>query len=89
MLSRESCIFAALASLLFQPLLILVFPSYIYMSVFGFSIQGSSSEDVPVALQCLEEMLKKRRKQVVSRIYHNIEYKCLCEFVVSTGVSIS
>ena len=26
--------------------------------------KGFSSQDVPVVLQCLEEMLKKRRKQV-------------------------
>ena len=30
----------------------------------GCGFEGCSSQDVPVALQCLEEMLKKRRKQV-------------------------
>ena len=39
---------------------------FIYMYILGFSMQGGSSQDVPVALQCLEEMLKKRRKQVIS-----------------------
>ena len=39
-------------------------------------MQGGSSQDVPVALQCLEEMLKKRRKQVISCIYQNVTYKC-------------
>lgn len=38
---------------------------------------GSSSEDVPVALQCLEEMLKKRRKQVpVQRVAGFVKRLC-------------
>ena len=49
---------------------------FIYVYIFGFSMQGGSSQDVPVALQCLEEMLKKRRKQVISCIYQNVTYKC-------------
>lgn len=32
--------------------------------LYGCAFEGCSSQDVPVALQCLEEMLKKRRKQV-------------------------
>ena len=51
---------------------------FIYVYIFYFSVQGGSSQDVPVALQCLEEMLKKRRKQVISCIYQNFTYKCLC-----------
>ena len=45
----------------------LIFFSYfffLYVYIFGFSVQGGSSQDEPVALQCLEEMLKKRRKQL-------------------------
>ena len=49
---------------------------FIYVYILGFSMQGGSSQDVPVALQCLEEMLKKRRKQVISCIYQNVTYKC-------------
>ena len=49
---------------------------FIYVYIFGFSMRGGSSQDVPVALQCLEEMLKKRRKQVISCIYQNVTYKC-------------
>ena len=47
-----------------------------YVYILGFSMQGGSGQDVPVALQCLEEMLKKRRKQVISCIYQNVTYKC-------------
>ena len=45
----------------------LIFFSYfffLYVYIFGLSVQGGSSQDVPVALQCLEEMLKKRCKQL-------------------------
>ena len=34
------------------------------LTLYGCGFEGCSSQDVPVALQCLEEMLKKRRKQV-------------------------
>ena len=57
-------------------LIFFVFLFYIYVFILGFSMQGGSSQDVPVALQCLEEMLKKRRKQVISCIYQNVTYKC-------------
>ena len=61
----------------FQFRLLFFFVFLFYICVyFGFSMQGGSSQDVPVALQCLEEMLKKRRKQVISCIYQNVTYKC-------------
>ena len=56
---------------------------FIYVYILGFSMQGGSSQDVPVALQCLEEMLKKRRKQVISCIYQNVTYKCFWDSLLA------
>ena len=42
----------------------LIFGFYCMLFVRLFINKGFSSQDVPVVLQCLEEMLKKRRKQV-------------------------
>ena len=38
--------------------------TFLMLFVRLFINKGFSSQDVPVVLQCLEEMLKKRRKQV-------------------------
>ena len=56
---------------------------FIYVYILGFSMQGGSSQDVPVALQCLEEMLKKRRKQVISCMYQNVTYKCFWDSLLA------
>lgn len=52
------------------------FYSMLYLSLLQVHA-GCSSQDVPVALQCLEEMLKKRRKQVpVQRVAGFVKRLC-------------
>ena len=62
----------------------LIFFSYfffLYVYIFGLSVQGGSSQDVPVALQCLEEMLKKRCKQLYLVVFIRTLHTNVCAVV--------
>ena len=79
--SHQRNFLTKLVTYCFQLRLFFSYFFFIYVYIFGFSVQGGSSQDVPVALQCLEEMLKKRRKQLYLVVFIRTLHTNVCAVV--------